>query len=70
MLPHRLEEKAVIYTHILKFPIKSIIPYKSFTKCLSHLGLLLLFQTLWWVGGCTPALYTHSHACAHALTSR
>lgn len=48
----------MIYTHILKFPIKSIIPYKSFTKCLSHLLLLLLFQPLWWVRGCTPALCT------------
>lgn len=38
MLHHRLEKRAVIYTHFLKFPIKSIISHKSFTKCLSHSG--------------------------------
>lgn len=45
MLHHRLEKRAVIYACFLKFPIKSIISHKSFTKCLSHSGLfLLLFQ--------------------------
>lgn len=51
----------MIYSHILKFPIKNIIPYKSSTKCLSHLGLLLL----WWLWGA----HTISHLCP-ALTSR